>query len=76
MEVEHLTLFLDHPTTMHWESLDVVTMVFYFIPIKQDLFQTKLNVLPQLSGKIPMLFNAGPVSVVEYFKSKTSVRYS
>ena len=60
---------------MHWESLDVVTMVFYFISMKQDLFQTKLNVLPQVSGKIPMLSNAGPVSVVEYFESKTSVRY-
>ena len=58
---------------MQWESLDVVTMVFYVIPIKQDVFQTKLNVLSQLCGKIPMLFIAGPVSVLEYFKSKTSV---
>ena len=60
---------------MQWESLDVVTMVFCFIPIKQDVFQTKLNVLSQLDGKIPILSNAGPVSVLEYFKSKTSVRY-
>ena len=65
-----MRLFLNHSTTTHGESLDAVTMVFYFISITQELLQTKLNALQQINGKIPMLFSAGLVSVVEFLKVK------
>ena len=66
MLVDHLKLFLNHPTTTRWENLDVVTMEFYFIPIKQELFQTKLNALLQLSGKISMLSSVGQASIARF----------
>ena len=50
--VKHSKLLFGRSTTMHLDSLDVVTLEFCSIPIKQDLFQTKLNVLQLLSGKI------------------------
>ena len=59
----HLRLFPNHPTTTQWGSFDVVTKEFYFIPITQELFQTKLNAMLQLGGKIPILFSAGQVII-------------
>ena len=58
-----LKLLLSHPPITQWESLDAVTMEFYFMTMKQNLFQTKQNVSVQLSGKIPMLSSAGQVNV-------------
>ena len=43
--VKHSKLLLGRSTTMHLDSLDVVTIEFCSIPIKQDLFQTKLKVM-------------------------------
>ena len=47
-----LKLLLNHPSTVLSESLDVTAMEFCFIPTKQKLLQTKLNVLLLLNGKI------------------------
>ena len=62
--MEHLKLLLGYSTTMQLESLDVVSIKFCSIPIKEVLFETKVNVLRPLSGKIQILSSAGQISLV------------
>ena len=57
-------MLLGHATTVQLESLDVVYMEFCSIAIKQVLFETKVNVLRPLSGKIQTLSSAGQISLV------------
>ena len=65
-QVKRSKLLLGHPNTLQLESLDVVTIEFCStcIPIKQDLFQTKLKVMLPFSGKIHTLFSAGQMCLV------------
>ena len=62
--MEHSKLLLGYSTTMQLESLDVVSMEFCSIPIKEVLFETKVNVVRPLSGKIQILSSAGQISLV------------
>ena len=58
--MEFLKLFLSRPNTTLRESLDVAKEVYYIL-IKLELIQTKLNVLRRLNGKISKICNAGQV---------------
>ena len=62
--VEHSKFLQGYSNTLQLEILDVVTMEFCSIPIKQDLLQIKLKVMLPFCGKIQILFSAGQMSLV------------